>query len=159
MSGFACQPSIVPPPTPPASAAIVNDGWFPEIQPDALRKAMRIRDQVTAEQLADAIIRAVLWVNPQLEAWKAERATLHLSLGAVPAPQLAGESRLVLLYRAAIAAAAKANLVERQRDTDLTGAGQRKVEELEPTVCELRRDAIHAVRDMLGNTRTCVELI
>ena len=36
---------------------------------------------------------------------------------------------------------------------------QRKAEDLEPSVTELRRDSIHAIRDMLGVTRTTVELI
>ena len=64
-----------------------------------------------------------------------------------------------MLYRTAVGAWTKALLVERQRDTDLTGAGQRKVEELDESICELRRDALHAVRGLLGRTRTCVDLI
>ncbi len=54
---------------------------------------------------------------------------------------------------------AKAELVETYRDVDLTGAGQRKVEDAEPSIGELRRDAIHAIRDILGTTRTDIELI
>jgi hypothetical protein len=158
MSGFACSPSIVPPPEPPASAAIVNDGWFPDINPEDLRKAVRIRDAVTGDQLADAIVRAMIWANPQLEPLKARNAGTA-NLAAVPSPQINGESRLVVLYRIAIAATVKASLVERQRDVDLTGAGQRKVDDIEPVIPDLRRDALHAIRDMLGVGRTVVELI
>jgi hypothetical protein len=70
-----------------------------------------------------------------------------------------GTSTLVLLYRRAVFTAAKAEVVERYRDVDITGAGQRKVEDLEPSVGELRRDSLHAIRDILGVGRTAVELI
>ncbi|MDH4743163.1 head completion/stabilization protein [Sphingomonas sp. CBMAI 2297] len=158
MSGFACAPSIVPPPDPPSGAAIVNDGWFPDIHPEDLRKAVRIRDAVTGDQLTDAIVRAMLWANPQLEPLRL-RNLGAASLAAVSSPQINGESRLVVLYRIAISAWVKASLVERQRDVDLTGAGQRKADDNDPVIPDLRRDALHAIRDMLGVGRTAVELI
>jgi len=158
MSGFACGPSLVPPPEPASSAAVVNDGWFPDIAPDDLRKSVRIRDAVTSDQLTDAIVRAMLWANPQLEALK-EANLAAANLAAVPSSTINGNSRLVILYGMAIAATVKADLVERQRDVDLTGAGQRKVEDIEPAIPDLRRDALHAIRDMLGVGRTTVELI
>ncbi|GAB5872320.1 hypothetical protein JMUB7532_27700 [Staphylococcus aureus] len=45
------------------------------------------------------------------------------------------------------------------RDVDQTAAGQRNVGELDNSIEELRRDGLHAVRDMLATTRMFVELI
>jgi hypothetical protein len=157
MSGFSCTPSIVPPPAPPASKPIVNDGWFPNIDPAKLREERRIREAVTADRLRAATLEAIIWTNDQLAEWRDAQAAA--SFEDVPSPPLAGETRNLVLYRTAVGAWTKALLVEHQRDTDLTGAGQRKVEELDESICELRRDALHAVRRILGRTRTCVDLI
>ena len=70
-----------------------------------------------------------------------------------------GTSTFVLLYRRAVFTAAKAEVVERYRDIDLTGAGQRKADDIDPSVTELRRDSLHAIRDIRGVTRTTIDLI
>lgn len=157
MNGFACTPILTPPPAAPDGAAIVNDGWFPNVDPDDLRKARRIPTDVPAERLRDAVREAMIWVNDQLEGWRA--AQTAPSFADVPSPPLDGATRNLVLYQLAIGAWTKALLVERQRDVDLTGAGQRKVDELDASIGELRRDALHAVRRILGQTRTNVELL
>jgi hypothetical protein len=162
MTGFVtdCTPSIVPEADDTPEAVVTNDGWFPGIDPASLREEFRIRDSVTPPRLRAAIVGAIITVGNQLVAFKAGHvAAGHANLGAVPSPQIDGKSRLIQLYGRAIGAAVKVELVERYRDTDLTGAGQRQVDELDASIGELRRDAIHAVRDLLGVTRTNVELI
>lgn len=77
----------------------------------------------------------------------------------VTAPKIDGTSRLELLYRRAVFTLAKAELVERYRDVELTPRGDRKAEDLDPSVSELRRDSLYAIRDMLDVTRVAVELI
>lgn len=154
------NPQVVPDNPAPAEAIVGNDGFFPDIDPADLRRDARILDAVTAPRLRSAILAAIIAVGLSLESWKQARiAEGRASLAAVPALQLDGRSRLLVLYDRAIAAHVKAELIERNRDTDLTGAGQRRVEELDPAIGDLRRDAIHAVRDFLAQTRTCVELI
>ncbi len=160
MSGFTCNPSVIPPAPTGAEPIITNDGWFPDVSPTDFRKQMRIRDTVTPERLREAVLAAMIAVGNNLLDWQLERQAEGAgTLADIPAPQLGGESRFVILYRAAIGAEAKAQLVERYRDTDLTGAGQRQVSDLDESVGELRRDSIYAVRDILGRTRTNVELI
>jgi hypothetical protein len=160
MTGFNCTPSIIPPPSTDVEPVVTNDGWFPDIDPVEFRKQMRIRETVTPERMREAILNGIISVGNSLNKW---RLVLELagfeSLATVPVSQLGGESRFVILYRRAVGASAKAELVERYRDTDLTGAGQRQVGELDPSVDELRRDAIWAVRDILGTTRTSINLI
>ncbi len=160
MSGLVVKTAVVPNSPPPIEATIVNDGWFPDIDPAKLRAEHRIRDNVTAERLRGAIIGAIVTTGNQLAAWQATRmATTPTALADVPAPKINGTSRNVLLYLRAIGAYAKAELVESYRDIDTTSAGQREADQLEPSVVELRRDALHAIRDILGRTRARIELI
>jgi len=152
--------TVLPDEDMPAPALIANDGFFPDIDPAMFREQHRIRDAVTPARAREALIAGILTVGRDLAAWAAgHRAVGILRLDDVPASTIDGISTLVLLYRRAVFTAAKAEVVERYRDVDLTGAGQRKVEDLEPSVAELRRDSLHAIRDMLAVTRTCVELI
>jgi Phage head completion protein (GPL) len=157
MSGFTCTPSLVPPPAAPDGAPIANDGWFPDVNIGDLRKARRIPADLPAERLRDAVREAMIWANDQLDHWRAAQGAA--SFADVPSPPLDGATRNLVLYQLAVGAFAKALLVERQRDVDLTGAGQRKVDDLDASVGELRRDALHAVRRILGRTRTSVELL
>lgn len=160
MSDFVFDNTPTPPVDPVHEMAVANDGWFPDIDPAEIRKEVKVRDAVTADRLRGAVVRAIITVNRQLTALKAGHVAVgHASLAAVPADQIDGKSQLMLLYHAAITAAAKVELVERYRDTDLTGAGQRQIDELDPAIGELRRDMIHAVRDLRGEGRTVVDLI
>lgn len=144
----------------PASAPIIDLGFFPDVDPALFREQLRIREAVTPARAREALIAAILAVRRDLAAWSAgRRAEGAAKLEDVLAEQLDGTSCLVLLYRRAVFTAAKAELVERYRDIDITGAGQRKAEDLEPSVGELRRDSLHAIRDILDVTRTTVELI
>lgn len=160
MSGLIVKTAVLPGAPVAPEAPVANDGWFPEIDPVTLRKEYRIRDNVTAEHLHKAIVGAIITAGNQLAAWQLAHVMAgYASLGAVPAVTIAGKSRFVQLYARAIGAYVKAELVETYRDTDATTAGQRDVAELEPSIVELRRDAIHAIRDMLGRPRLRAELI
>lgn len=160
MSDFVFDATPVAPSPPEAESVVTNDGWFPDIDPADVRRDSRVREGVTAPRLRRAIIDGIITVNRQLAGWKASQvAAGHANLAAVPADEIDGKSQLLQLYSGAICAAAKVELVERYRDNDLTGAGQRQVDELDPALGELRRDMIHAVRDIRGEGRTVVELI
>jgi hypothetical protein len=149
----------------PTPALIINDGFFPDIDPAMFREQHRIRDAVTPARAREALIAAILTVYRDLSGFAlAHRAAGTLRLADVrfpdgSLPMIDGTSTLVLLYRRAVFTAAKAEVVERYRDVDITGAGQRKAEDLEPSVGELRRDSLHAIRDILQVGRTCIELI
>ncbi len=155
----ACA-SIVPPPAADDATVIANDGWFPDLALATFRSQMRLRASVTVARQRDAVLNAIIWAGDNLAPWQIEQvAAGAASLAAVPAPVLGGESRLIILYRQAVFAWAKAELVERYRDVDTTAAGQRDVDDLDSSTTELRRDAIHAIRALLGRNRTDVELI
>ncbi|WP_238302854.1 head completion/stabilization protein [Sphingomonas phyllosphaerae] len=154
----ACDGPVTP--APAAAEPVDHDSWFPGVDLTALRAQARLRESVTPERLREAVLSALIWVGDQLADWQAAQiAAGYTTLAAVPATTIMGESRKIILYRQAVTAWTKALAVERYRDTDLTGAGDRRVEDLDPSVGELRRDAIHAIRAILGRTRTDVELI
>ncbi len=154
----ACDAPVTP--AVPAAEPVNHDRWFPGVDLTALRAQARIRESVTPDRLREAVLSALIWVGDQLADWQAAQlAAGHTTLAAVPSTLIMGESRKLTLYRQAVTAWTKALVVERYRDTDLTGAGDRRAEDLDPSVGELRRDAIHAVRAILGRTRTDVELI
>ena len=161
MSFVARPPVICLPDQPPAEdRPIINGGFFPDMDPLAVREAARISGSVPPPRLRAAIIGAILTVAVDLDAWaERQRAAGYATLADVPAATLDGSSRLVLLYSRAVALHAKAELIERLRDFDTTAAGGTHADELGETIGDLRRDARHAVRDILGTTRTMVDLI
>lgn len=165
MSGFgtvgACPVSIIPDPIATVEA-IVTDDWYPSIDPAHLRREHRLGNTtvVTPERLRAAIREALISIDNQLGVWAMQQtAAGYATLANVPARRIDGESRLVISFHRAIGALTKLELVERARDLDTTPAGDRDAGALDPTIGELRRDAVHAIRDILGRTRTDVELI
>ncbi|MFC0206439.1 head completion/stabilization protein [Novosphingobium soli] len=141
-------------------AVIVNDGFFPDIEPGAVREAARIPSSITPARLRAAILGAIMTVECDLRAFAAEaNAAGHTTLAAIPAPVLDGQSVQLMRYNRAVALYAKAELIERHRDFDTTSAGGNQADELMPSIGDLRRDALHAVRDILGKRRTTIDLI
>jgi hypothetical protein len=145
---------------PAGDPVITNDGFFPDIDPARFAAEMRVRDGVTPGRRRRALIDAIITVGNQLTGWRETRVLGGIpTLDAVASPKVDGESRLVQLYRSAVFSEAKAKLVEQYRDTDMTKAGKTEVEDLDPSIGELRRDSVHAIRDILGTTRATIELI
>lgn len=151
-------PDVEQPPA--AEAVITNDGFFPDIDPATVREAARVPTSITHARLRAAILGAMLTVRADAAGFAAAcQAAGHSTLAAVPAPQLDGQSVQLIRYRRAIALYAKAELIERHRDFDTTAAGGTQADDLAPSIAELRRDAQHAVRDLVGRPRTVVDLI
>ena len=157
---FVAKPPAPDRDPPPAETLIVNDGFFPDIDPAQIRDVARIPTSITPPRLREAILAAILSAEIDLREWAALHvAGGHATLDAVPAPQLDGKSANIIRYRRIVALFAKAELIERHRDYDTTAAGAGQSDELSASISDLRRDAAHAVRDMLGRTRTTVDLI
>ncbi|QGZ31501.1 head completion/stabilization protein [Stutzerimonas stutzeri] len=139
---------------------ITNDGWFPPLDGQHMREALRLDGSITDARLETAAVNAVIEVNRELKRFKfANLAADHESLADVPADQIQNESELLHLYRRAIYCSAGAELAERYRDYSATGDGAERAEALTPTADEYRRDARWAIRSILGRVHTTVELI
>lgn len=153
MTGFVSTPPA------PGPAVVANDGWWPDLDAARAREAVKLETTVSAERLNDALVAAIITVNREFAAWRAALLPAPASLELVPAPEIAGESERVFLYRRAVYATAKADLDEGYRGTDTAGAGQARADALTPVIADFRRQARDAVRDFLGRPRVIAELI
>lgn len=146
--------------TPGQEPIVRNDGFFPDVDPARVREQARIPTSITPARLRAAILAAIMSVEIDLRAFvDAAIGSGATTLADVPATTLDDRSVQVIRYFRAVALYAKAELIERHRDFDTTAAGGTQADELTPAIGELRRDAMHAIRDILGQSRTTVDLI
>ncbi len=158
---FVSLPSAADQPAPPP---IAGDGFFPDVDLEALRSAVRIDPTHTAVRLQDSALAAVFGVCQELHAWRrAQELAGYAKLEDVPNPR--GPSKIgdvawaVALYLRAIASLTAADLSERTRDAGTTLAGHDRADELEVAADVHRRNYRWAVNDILGRPRSTVELI
>ncbi|MGO4222141.1 head completion/stabilization protein [Lysobacter sp. TAF61] len=158
MSGFVATAPIT---TAGGDAdAMRSDGWFPDLSIAWIRATVRLDGTITEDRLRDAGRYAITDINRRLAAFKAGHvAAGKASLAAVASDEIDGENRLELLYRRAVACALKAEVIERFRDFDSTDAGLRRAEDLDASIGEQRRNSSWAVRDILGQPHSVIELI
>lgn len=160
MSFVARPPEADLVPVPADEAVVVNDGFFPDIDPAIIRATQRVPSSITPARLRAAILGAIMTARIDLSRLAGDALSCgYPTLADVPAPRIDGISMKVLHYRRAIGLLAKAELIDRHRDFDTTSAGAAQAAELEGSIAELRRDAQHALRDLQGRTRTVVDLI
>lgn len=153
MSGFVGNAPAQP-------FTLTNDGFWPDIDAAHLRERQRIGGNVTNARLEEAAVAAMISVNRELRTLKLRYMALgHDTLEAVPADQINNESELVHTYRRAIYSEASAEVAERYRNYSATEAGAAKGEAEELTADDYRRDKRFAIRDLLGISRTTVELL
>lgn len=153
MSGFVASGT-----TP--DAHINTDAFWPSINLEAMRAALRIDSSVTPARLETAVIAAAIGVNRELAKWRAtQQAAGHATLADVPGEQINDICEFVHLYTRAIQAAAGAEVCERYRSYDSTSSGDKNAADLQINIDDYRRDQRWAIRDLLGVGRTTIELI
>ena len=110
MSSFIAVP---PAPVSPEGTTVTVDGWYPEIDCNAMRDTLRIGEIVTHARLVAAIQSGLITVTGELRDWRAQQdAAGHASLAAVSGEDKIGnEARLVLLFTRAVRMMAAAELV------------------------------------------------
>jgi len=131
------------------------------VKPSSVRTAARIPSQVIETRLRDAIVTAMLTVSTELATWRAAKELEGFATLAAVSPDdtIGGRPRLVVLYERAIASFTAAELADTHRDISASADGQKRAEDEALTADEHRRNGTHAIRDILGMTRTSVELI
>lgn len=154
MSGFTATPPATAP------APISSGDWYPDIDLTDARAVMRVDATVTDARLTESIQLAMAAVEDCLDAWQAQQVDLgRASLADVPSKTIGGSTRLVLAYKRAVYATVQAELLERYRNFDSTGAAGKRAEPMDETVDDYRRNVRYAIRDILGRPRADVELI
>lgn len=164
MAGFVSSPppEVIDPALPATVAAdlVVGDIFYPALSIDAFRAAMRVPEVVTATRVREALKGGMLTVRRELRAWRAGHVFGgRLRLEDVDAETVDGEHAGVTLYRRAVFAFAAAELAETHAEVGLSAEGRERAEARLDPAAEHRRNGIHAVRDILGVTRTSVALI
>lgn len=153
--------ALPPDPASPDGSTVESDGWYPAIDCNKMRDALRIGEMVTNARLVEAIKGGQLTIEGELADWRAAReddgATDLTEVD--PSRMIGGDHRLTLLYTRAVRFAAAAELAELHRDLTATQDGQARADTEATTAQEYHRLATNAVRDILGTGRVAVELI
>lgn len=156
MTGFI----VTAPVADPEEAPIVSGPFWPNIDPTAIRDAQRIDNTIPPNRLRSALVEAIASTNYKLRIYRdAQIALGYVTLSAVQADEIDGTSILEHRYLRAVGCLAKALLLERLRDFDATGKGDKKADALTDPIDDCRRDHLHAIADITGTGRTVVELI
>ena len=139
---------------------IVSGPFWPDIDPANLRESQRIDATVPPARLRMAIIEAIASCNGALRVWRdVQLANGCAKLTDIDAEKIDGTSTLVHRYQRAVGSLAKALLLERYRDFDATGKGDKKADALTDPIDDCRRDHLNALADLTGRPRCTTELI
>jgi len=150
---------ISAPSTPASEPPVASSDFWPKIDPVEIREQQRIDNTVPPVRLRYAIIEAIATTNKALLDWRFTSWPDAASLAAIEAEQIDGTSILVHRYRRAVGCMAKALLLERLRDFDATGKGDKKAESITDPIDDCRRDHLNAIADIVGVPRVTVDLI
>ena len=152
------------PPAADQEPTVSNDGWFPDMQPQAVRDACLLDGTLTPQRLLPALQNAMLSVNAELQDWADEQRSRwgYACLADVPAIQVGGQSANLLHYRRAVHAALQADLVQTWRGMAAIATGnklERNSDDLQQTAGDYLRQLRNAIADIRGNARCTVELL
>ena len=166
MSAFiANQPNPAPSTLDKLDPLPADGDFFPAVDMNLMRKALRIDGTVTPERMRNAAIAAQMQLSAELKPLRSSETglsalwQLDLLNRGTPLAEKPTFSRPEELYFRAIVCLTGAELTDRYRSFDSTAEGNKRANVLEETIGNLRRDARWAIRDLLGRTRTTVELI
>jgi hypothetical protein len=147
------------PSTNPAAqpATVANDGWYPDLDVDDFKARTGHGDVFATSRLAEVLQAAMIEVNASLRDWRA--AQTAASLAAVPAPHYGDSSEKVILYRTAVFARVRAQLLGTTRDYDSTKSGHARADALEATAETYLQQSAEALARLADGPRMVVELI
>lgn len=137
---------------------IENERFYPDLSIADVRNELRIDGTVTTARLKDALIEAMASINAELKPLKIAYPEAT-ELRQTDNREINGENVAEYRYKRAVKSLALANLYERYAGYDTTNDGERKMEMLQESIDQLRRDARFAVSDLLAIHRINVELI
>ena len=151
MAGFISNPPNSQSSPPAPSNDVPGDGFYPALKLADFREAMRIPTQTTELRLREAVAGAIVTTTRDLAAWKAARiAEGKVALEQAKTGDVAGEPDTVFLYRRAVYHFAAADLADTHHDIAASDEGRDRAEQRACSADELRRNGLHAVRDLLA---------
>lgn len=152
---------IIPAPSPAVTEPqITSSAFWPVIVPAEIRDQQRIDNTTPPARLKVTLIEAIATTNAALAEFRLAQQALGITaLADIVADQIDGISINVHRYQRAVGCLAKALLLERLRDFDATGKGDKKADAQTDPIDDYRRDHLHAVSDIIGRSRSTIELI
>lgn len=139
---------------------IVNNGFWPTINPAEFRDARRIDGTVTPPRVQDALLTAMATVNRVLRHWQTSQIDAgHQQVQDVPTPSWQPPGIYLALYRRAVYATAHAVIIEAYRDYDATASTRDRGDTQELIGDGYRRDASWAISEIMDRPHVTVELI
>ncbi|OHC96383.1 MAG: hypothetical protein A2792_00070 [Sphingomonadales bacterium RIFCSPHIGHO2_01_FULL_65_20] len=143
--------STPPSPASPVDSKVTVDGWFPDIDVNALRKTVRIGENIVPhERLVAAIEGAILTALRNLALWRSAHATAGVAeLAEVPDDvEINGQPRTVILWHRIIRHYTAAQVADEYRDLIATDQQVQRSDEERITGDQHRRLGHNAVADL-----------
>lgn len=149
MNGFVSTPAA---PASPQGSEVAADGWFPDVDVNALRAKIRIGDGIaTHERIVSAIEGAMLTAFRALADWRTKQAVAGIAkLEDIGDSEINGKTRAVLIWERIILYYTAAELADTHRDISATDQGTIRADEERRSSDDYRRMAHAAVADLLS---------
>ena len=139
---------------------IDSGSFWPVVNLNDMRQAMRIDASVTSERLFDAAASAVSKVNRNLaELRKHAQAEGKAELAQLSDEKINGVSLPAMRYRRAVYCFTAALILETYSDTAATGKVADRADAKQQQADDFRREGHYAVADLIGRAHTDSELI
>lgn len=139
---------------------ISNIPFFPAINVNDFRNTQRLDGTITTPRIKTAIIDAILTVNEDLYSWRLAKQMNGInSISDLTDELINGESKFVILYKIAVYSWANALLNEQYINFDATAKAKSDIDPDVESIGNLYRNARNAIRDILGKSRSTMELI
>ena len=154
--------SIPPEPASPDGATVSPGAFWPEIVIADVRAVLRIGgSSMTHERLTEAVRFGMVDVTRQLTAWRVEQEANGFAALADIDPDAVVDERtaLEILFLRAVTQMAGAELADRYPDLTATREGAVRAETIMDAADDYRRSATRAIRAILGQTGTMVDLV
>jgi len=142
---------------PVADDLIPGDGWYPGLSMAEIKAETGLDDTFRADQVRATVRAAVAETWAVLASWRAAQSAA--TLADTRPGTIDGAPVAEVLYRAAIAARARALLLQVTRDYDSTKSGHARADALEPTADVWLARAHEALSRLMGRARATIELI
>jgi len=149
-----------PDPASPEGANINGDGFFPDIDFNNMRDAMRVGTNVPDKRLVGILQNAWNHIADQLWLWRIDQEEKgHEKISDVNGRKIGEQNRLEFLFIRAVQYSAEAEIYDSYNDISATGKNEDLSETKRMSADDYRRNAIHTVRDITGQRRTMIGLV
>lgn len=140
-----------PAPASPAASVVEADGFWPDVDVNAVREALKLGDtSLSHPRLVAAIEGAMLTLMVECASWQAlQVAAGAASIDDITSPILAGRSAILIAYERAVRYGAAAELADGHADLTATDDDLLRGETRRTTADDYRRMAITAHRTLM----------